>query len=145
MLFLYVIFTAYLQFSFVDVAAGAPSDISSSLASYLNPPPSSDTSSLQNGEYSVTPLGDEGADLVHRDFVDGLPYVVKSVADESDGSGEGYCIIETSGEADAGKIVRKEEKVASMKEEEEEEGGETVLPSEIPQVWDSMSKYGTTL
>ena len=129
--------------SVIHLAGGALSDISASLRSYLNPPPSSDTSSLQNGEYSVTPLGDEGTDLVHRDFVDGLPYVVKSVVDEIDVSGEGYCIIETSSEADTGR-VQTEEKVASSKQKAEE-GGEAVLPSAVPQVWGAVSKSGSVI
>lgn len=113
---------------------GAASDVLSSLRSYLNPPPSTDSDSLQNGEYSVTPLGDGGGDLVHTDFVDGLPYVVKSVAGGSDGggSGEGYCIIEASDEANATDVQREVKDAATEQEAEEER--EAVLPSEAPQV-----------
>lgn len=66
--------------------------------------------------------------------MDGLPYVVKSVAGGSDGgsSGEGYCIIEASGEANATDVQREVQDAATEQEVEEER--EAVLPSEAPQV-----------
>ena len=121
--------------SFFNHSTGMPSDGSLSYTSYLNPPPSTDNDSLSNGEYSVTPLGDGGAEILDRDVVDGLPYVVKSVADGSggDGSGEGYCIIETSSEASTTDVQGEGKEVAAT---EQAVGGEhkAVFPSGPPQV-----------
>ena len=99
----------------------------------MNPPPTAGDS-LPSGEYSVTPLGDGSGDLVHTDVVDGLPFVVKSVGggSEGDGSGEGYCIIETSSEASVTDVQR-EGKEAATTEQEAEGEHKTVLPSGGPQ------------
>ena len=121
--------------SFFNHSTGTPSDVSLSYTSYLNPPPSTHSDSLPNGEYSITPLGDGGAEILHRDVVDGLPYVVKSVEGGSggDGSGEGYCIIETSSEASTTDMQGEGKELAAT---EQAVGGEhkAVFPSGPPQV-----------
>lgn len=129
--------------SFFNHSTGRPSDVSQPYTSYMNPPPSTDCNSFPNGEYSVTPLGDGGAEILHRDVVDGLSYVVKSVEDGSggDGSIEGYYIIETSSEASTTDVQSEGKEVDTT---EQAVGGEhkAVFPSGPAQVRCSAACIG---